>query len=76
MILCFAHLSVCRKEDWNEIQRRNTVKADPIGARSTSIKRKDSRKSLRKQILEHNAAGENVPADQLLGILCFFYYNN
>jgi hypothetical protein len=56
-----------RKEDWNEIQRTNSQKSDPIGSRR-SIKAKSDRGSLRRKILEINAAGEIVKNDVLLGI--------
>jgi hypothetical protein len=55
------------KDEWNDIQRQNSQKSDPIGNRTRSIKMKNDRQSLRKKIIEQTEAGEQVKNDTLLG---------
>lgn len=56
-----------KKEDWNAIVRQNTMSRDPIGSTRNSVRRRDNRQSLRRQILEEANKGLMMDTDKVVG---------
>jgi transient receptor potential cation channel subfamily C member 4 len=60
--------SKMKKEDWNAVVRKGTIKADPIGSKSEALKRQASRQSLRRAIIEAGNSGMSSSTEKLVEI--------